>query len=192
MLKKDYVLGYINDKLGKGIKEYDISEKLGISYMTVLLISMMRESGEPLQTGMTNLDMIGMYQDGLTFSEISKLKGVTDVAIRLSITSMLGVNKEITKRMSRDNRYRIRDIILYDELVLEAEQTSKEDAYKKSGYSRGVFNRVYREALDWKERQEEEQQLQDTLDTLDTLEVMDLQEITATIQQIKEEKRVGD
>lgn len=155
MLKKDYVLTEILDRINEGKTVESIHEWLGLDEMVLMAIHDVHTTGTKWGRTLTDVDIVDFYRTGLTFSEVAWIKGVTKEAIRLTVDSAIGEGKKEAKKESKENRNVYRDIILYDMIVLESNVTSKEEAIRKTGYNKSVFNRMYRELVKWKLSMEE-------------------------------------
>lgn len=151
MLKKDYLLLAVLRMYEKGKTVVDVREWLGLDEMVLMAIEDVYDTGEKWGHTLTGLDVITFYKSGLTFSEVAWIKGVTKEAIRSTVDSILIVaEKEQAKWESRENRIKMRDVILYDGLVLEVARIGMAAAIEKTGYNEKVFKRMYRESVAWK------------------------------------------
>ena len=150
LLNKNYVLEFIKNKRNQNLTFDELESMLGISNLTMTIIRYTLESGQVWGQQLSNLDVVDMYLDGLTFAEIGSIKGVSQEAIRVTVNNTSRIDKKELKTTNRKKRDYMRNVILYDMAVNESELTSKEIAMRKSGYSKSVFNRVYRESINWK------------------------------------------
>lgn len=155
VLKKDYVLTEILNAFEEGKTISDVSNWLGIEETVLMAIHEVFDTGNKWGQVLTDFDIVDFYKSGLTFSEVSWIKGVTKEAIRLTVDSVLLDGKKYAKEESKRNRVEMRNIILYQMVVVEADETSVEAAVEKTGYSKEVFKRLYRESVKWKKSQEE-------------------------------------
>lgn len=153
MLKKDYVLTAIVNAFDEGKTLTEVHEWLGVNETVLMAIDEVRTTGKKWGHALSSFDIIDFYKNGLTFSEVSWIKGVTKEAIRLTLDNVIPDTKEQAKEESRENRKQYKDIIVYEMVVVEADTTSVEEAIAKTGYSKVGFRRLYREAVAWKESQ---------------------------------------
>lgn len=155
MVGKDFVLNAVLECLELGMSEEDIGKKYGLDDLTMATIAEVYHTGEKWGATLTGYDCIDIYKNGLTFSEIAWMKGVTKVAIRLMVDGVIGDGKEALKKHNRERRRELRSIILYDMIVVKSEEVGREQARLLSGYSKGMFNQLYRSSVRWKESKED-------------------------------------
>lgn len=155
MLGKDFILHAILQGLHGGMSTSEVSNWLGIDEEIVLYIEHAETNQEKWGKVITGQDVVDIYRGGLTFSEIAWIKGVTKEAIRLTVDSTIGSGKAEAKKESSKKRKEVRSVILYKVIVGEVEKLGKEVAMEQSGYSKSMFNQLYRESVKWKEAQEE-------------------------------------
>lgn len=151
MLHKDYVINFISNKISEGYSSEQLIDMLDLKEKSIWAITKVLNTNKKWGQILTFIDVIDIYKDGFTFSEIAWLKGVTQEAVRITIQNSSREDFNELKAISRNKRNKMRDIILYDITVGESLRTDKETAYLKSGYKLNVFNRVYRESRKWKE-----------------------------------------
>lgn len=151
MLKKDFVLNFILNKYSEDYSAENISEIIDISEKALWLIEKVLNTNQKWGQSMTFLDVIDLYTEGFTFSEIAWIKGVTKEAIRLTVRTSIRTDYETLKKSSRKKRNALRDNILYNGTVTELKNSDFETAVRKSGYSESAFKIKYKEALN-KER----------------------------------------
>lgn len=144
MLKEDYLLSYIHEELEKGTNAKLIVGWLGLDSTILDGIQMVYDTGEFLGDILVGDELLKFYKSGLTYSEIARLKGVTNVAIRLSIKALSGENLAAVKEENRENRRKLRDVILYRKIWVTSEVLGFDEAKKRSGYSDAFFKQRYR------------------------------------------------
>lgn len=154
MLKKDYVLNEILQLFKEGKTITDVHEWLGIDETVLMAIQEVYETGDKWGQALTDKDIIEFYKSGLTFSEVSWVKGVTKEAIRLTLDVNLGSGKALAKEVSKKERNELKEKILYKMVVEAKDELGEDEAIKKTGYSKTVFRRIYKESVRWKELQE--------------------------------------
>lgn len=140
--------------MSKGYSKSDIIQLLGLSEYTVNIISKVFQEDKKLGQHLNFLDLIRLYQDGLTNLEISELKGVTRQAVSDSISKNYLGDLNDLKEINKENRNRIKNVIIYDITVGETIRTNKETAFRMSGYTKSVFNIRYNDSIKWKTIQE--------------------------------------
>lgn len=145
MLKENYVLNTVREELEKGTDPKEIGEWLGIDESTLMSIQLVHETEEKFGNSLRGHEILNLYRSGLTFNEVSWLKGVTSVAVRLQVNDLTGSKKEDIKAESKENRKNIKNRILKRYILDDSEKYGKAEALKRSGYSKAFFNNMYKE-----------------------------------------------
>lgn len=156
MLKKDYVLQYILDNLDAGKSVEDLEAELQLSPLTLFVISKVHQTGEKWGVNLTLADILMIYKEGLTYSEIAYMKGLTSAGVRLFVRFHLTNDTvhNLLKQENRQGRNELKYRILSQTIYKQVQEQGFEKAMEQTTYTRGAFRRLYLEVKDWVEEQE--------------------------------------
>lgn len=141
MLGLDYVKETILDSLDTMTSE-EIADELGMDVLVVMSFQIVKENEMPFGDALSIFDMVKFYEAGLTYSEVSYLKGITKEGIRLAIDRIIGNRKPELKQRHLEVRNEIRDRILRKRIIEMINRHGEDEARKKLGYSKGYFKIV--------------------------------------------------
>lgn len=161
MLKKDYVLTYILDSLDAGKSLEELEQELKLSPLTLFVISKVHQTGEKWGVNLTLADILMIYKEGLTYSEIAYMKGLTPAGVRLFVRFHL-TNHQVHMMLKKENkqgRHELKYRILAHTIYKDVEEMGMEKALERTTYTQGAFRRLYLEVKDWVEEQELQQLL---------------------------------
>lgn len=154
MLNKNFLVNFIWNKLSLDYSKEDLVDLLKLKPKTIDIIATVYETNEKWGQKLNFLEMIDLYKEGLTNPEISLLKGISRQAVFNSIAGNYMGDIDKLKEVNKENRKKIKNIILYDITVGESLRTDIETARIKSGYTKASFYINYNNAKNWKLIQE--------------------------------------
>ena len=135
---KNNIIRLIKDgKVEKAVECY------GISPFVVTIFEEVYNNGK-LGSNLTELDIVNLYGQGLTYSEIGYLKGITKEGVRYLYNNVEKSDTKDVKKEHRYNRKKIRENILQYEMVDNVNKEGKDKVRKNLGYTERYFDEIYR------------------------------------------------
>lgn len=141
--KNDYLL----DFLISNIDNKDLMlDTLGVNETLIPILKNVSQKGEPYGDGLTISYMKKFYLLGLSFSEIGKLKGITEDGVRYNIKTLYS-KKEWSqiKYTHYLNRRELKDKILYCDLKPLIASYGLEETSNQLGYKQSYLDRLWKQ-----------------------------------------------
>lgn len=147
MLQKDYIKEEIIKRLNNKENTIDISHEIGVDILIVTSFEIKLETGENFGDTLTPQDIKFFYLEGLTFSEIGYLKGITKAGIRVAFDKFVGKDKERLKEINKSVRREIGNNILKSKVTKMIEEYGETDVYERLGYTKTYYEYLKRNVL---------------------------------------------
>lgn len=153
-MEKDFVKNTILKGLQVSTTD-KVAETYQLDLFTVASFEQVLRTGEVLDGTFTEYDMLHLYHQGITYSEISHLLGITKEGVRYNLKKT-GNHLKNSLAEHKINRQKIKETILKERMEEALATSSRKEAAKQLGYSERYFDILYKEYEDEKNKEEKE------------------------------------